>query len=508
MLVRSPLLAVVLAAFAAFLSSSAAARAQPLPDCQAWPDCRDRALEARENRAFERFHDLAWRAVQTGPRDDPGLMYLLARAQALSGRRRDALVMLRRLADMGVATDAAAEEDFRRTRELPGWLEIERRFESLRSAGASAPASPPAAAVATGTPRAVPPAVSAAPPAPPVSPSTPAPAPAPPAADAGVVPAVPAVPRTAPAAPAAARSPAVVTPPAPPRAALVVELRAAADAARFSTDRFSPAGLAYDEVSGRFLFGDMIGRRLFVLGERSDRTIDLVRAEAAGFHDITALEIDTRRGDLWVASTAANGKAGAIHKLQLVSGRSLTAFEPPAAETIGLIDLAIASSGTLLVLDAGAKRVLRLRPGASTVETAMNLAVESATSLAIADSERSAYVAHAGGILRLDLQQGTAAPLTAPDGLTLAGFERIRWHRSTLVGIQMLPDGMRGLVQLQLKGSAVTTATLIDRSIGGGARPASLMISGEDAYYSVLDENGPASDTTRIDVLVRRVRLK
>jgi hypothetical protein len=299
-----------------------------------------------------------------------------------------------------------------------------------------------------------------------------------------------------------------MTPPAPPRAALAIEPRLAADAARFSTDRFAPAGLAYDEVSGRFLFGDMIGRRLFVLGERSDRTIDLVRAEAAGFHDITALAIDGRRGDLWVASTAASGSAGVIHKLQLVSGRALTAFDLPPAARIGPIDLAIAANGTLLILDAGSGRVLRLRPGASAVETAMNLDLESAASLAATDAERSAYLAHAGGIVRLDLQQGTATPLTAADGLTLANFERIRWHQNTLVGVQALPDGMRGLVQLRLKGNTVTAATLIDRSIAGSAPAASLTISGEDAYYSIVDENGPGSDTTKSDVLVRRVRLK
>jgi hypothetical protein len=300
----------------------------------------------------------------------------------------------------------------------------------------------------------------------------------------------------------------VVPPPAPPRAALAIEPRLASDAARFSTDRFAPAGLAYDEVSGRFLFGDMLGRRLFVLGERSDRTIDLVRAEAAGFHDVTALEIDSRRGDLWVASTDASGSAGVIHKLQLVSGRALRTFDVPAAAKVGPIDLAIAANGTLLILDTGSRRVLRLRPGASAVETAMTVDVESAASLAATDSERAAYLAHAGGILRLDLQRGTAAALTAPDGLTLGNFERLRWHRNTLVGVQTLPDGIRGLVQLRLKGNAVTAATLIDRSIAASARPASLTISGDDAYYSVVDEHGTGSDTAKSEVLVRRVPLK
>ena len=56
------------------------------------------ALAARDRGELEAFHDLAWRAVQSGPRNDAALMFLLARAQSSSGRASDALVMLQRLA--------------------------------------------------------------------------------------------------------------------------------------------------------------------------------------------------------------------------------------------------------------------------------------------------------------------------------------------------------------------------------------------------------------------------
>ena len=95
--------------------------AQPRADCQEWQECRQFALEAAEQQDYERFHDLAWRAVQKGPKNDPAIMYLLARAQSLSGRPGDALVMLQRLAQMGTKTDAATNDDFRRVRALPGW---------------------------------------------------------------------------------------------------------------------------------------------------------------------------------------------------------------------------------------------------------------------------------------------------------------------------------------------------------------------------------------------------
>ena len=44
-------------------------------------DCRAQAQAAAARGDYEIFHDLAWRAVQKGPRNDPDLMYLLARAR-------------------------------------------------------------------------------------------------------------------------------------------------------------------------------------------------------------------------------------------------------------------------------------------------------------------------------------------------------------------------------------------------------------------------------------------
>ena len=99
--------------------------------CREWRDCRQLALAAAERGDYEAFHDLAWRAVHTGPPRDPARMYMRARAQSLSGRPHDALVMLRRLAEMGVASDAGTNEDFSRTRQLPEWPEVAARIERI-----------------------------------------------------------------------------------------------------------------------------------------------------------------------------------------------------------------------------------------------------------------------------------------------------------------------------------------------------------------------------------------
>ena len=67
-------------------------------------------------------------------------MYLLARAQSLSNRPTDALVTLRRLADMGVVYDAATNEDLWQVRALPGWPQVAALID--RVAGADVAANP------------------------------------------------------------------------------------------------------------------------------------------------------------------------------------------------------------------------------------------------------------------------------------------------------------------------------------------------------------------------------
>jgi hypothetical protein len=118
---------------------------QAPPTCLDAADCRTAAQAAAGRREFEAFHDLAWRAVQKGKPNDPDLMFLLARAQSLSGRPGDALVMLGRIADLGPVPDVSADEDFSMVRFLPGWPALEARLtgKPAPAPGAPAPLAPP-----------------------------------------------------------------------------------------------------------------------------------------------------------------------------------------------------------------------------------------------------------------------------------------------------------------------------------------------------------------------------
>ena len=459
----------------------------PSAECREWHECRQLALEAAARGDYETFHDLAWRAIQTGPKNEPALMYLLARAQSLSGRPHDALVMLERLAEMGIAPDAATSEDFRRVRALSGWPDVKALIERVRAAGAPTPsdASPTASAPISTSPRT--------------------------SATATGAPADRRRGRRA----SASRSGSDSAPATPRAGAAVFRPEPVEQAVHISTPPFSTGGLAYDAVSNRFVVGDVHNRKLIIVERGADHAVDLVRADSAGFHEIRALEIDHRDGDLWVATATPDDREWTIHKLQLVSGRPLKAVHVAEnLEPTKVVDLAISPAGAVLALDAAGNRLLELPSGATGVRV-LHLNVQNPTSIAATNDTGVVYVAHAGGVARVDHTISKAVPVELPSGLEFGRIERLRWHRNALVAVQVDATGSRQLVRFDLNdsGRAVTAATVIDAAIPATGGPTFATVSGDELFYVVAapdasgqsqaPSSGPFGEFT-----IRRIRLR
>ncbi len=234
--------------------------------------CRTAALEAQARKDYEAFHDLAWVAYRKGHPDDAELMLLLARAQSLSGRPSDALVMLQRILARGMATDAATSEDFARVRALPRWKEMTGQTDAASgTATTSATAKAPPVAEAPASAEAL------------------AGRPAGKSAD----------------------KPSI-SPPAP--------RRAPGGPLTFTT-LLTPSALAYDAVSRRYVIADRSARRVAIVDENTGQVSTLAGTQAA-LGDIAGIAIDSQQGDLWVVSTT--GADTMLHRLQLISGRVLS----------------------------------------------------------------------------------------------------------------------------------------------------------------------------------------
>jgi hypothetical protein len=260
-----------------------------------------------------------------------------------------------------------------------------------------------------------------------------------------------------------------------------------ANVARFSTESFTLGGLAYDPVSRRFLVGDRLGRKLMVVADGANHAVDFVRAASAGFRDITAIEIDDKRGDLWVvsAATPADGVA-TLHKLQLVSGRPLKSFPIAAGpEPVTIADLAVTPAGAVLVLDSEGQ-LLALQPGRMAAEAVMKIESVEPVSVAAGSEPGIVYVAHRDGVSRIDLHARTATRVTAPASISLAHLRQIRWRRHALFAIRGEPDGTHRIIRFDLStnGRAVTRSTILE-----GPTPLAgqtfVAISGDELVYMV-----------------------
>lgn len=411
--------------------------------CARWQDCRQLALDAAGREDFETFHSLAWRAVQNGPKNDPDLMFLLARAQTLSGRPDDALVMLRRLVDRGVAhPEIETIDDFRRVRSLAGWPDLLDRMRGLPPAAAPAAAPPPAKAMAA-----------------PAAPATPAP---PPANSPSPEPAAPrAVPKSL--------EPIVGAIPVPPAVA-------------------APVAMAYDHVSGRMVIADESSDTLKVLSELSGNAVDLVSRGWGGGYHTTALAIDAKRGDLWVvgARTTEGKSESVVHRVQLISGRLLYSVPPPTDSGATRFGAVALSDAKVFVLDAEGGRIFELGEGGKALRLRIALKQRNVTGLTLAGDE-VAYVAHAGGIARIDLAKKRSDGVKATHGIKLEGLEWIGHFENSILAVQRRPDGTLAALRIRLDRNG-RSAVAVDTFGAAASRGAAVL--GDTFFYISALPNG------------------
>jgi hypothetical protein len=259
-------------------------------------------------------------------------------------------------------------------------------------------------------------------------------------------------------------------------------------------------GLAYDAVSGRFIIGDRVERRLLVVGERSGRLASLAGADA-GFNEIAAFEIDAREGDLWVVSTSSANRASAVHKLQLISGRVLFSVPLPDDQSPSAFADVAVTPQSILVLDKDGRRIYRAAKKGKTLDLAMRLAVPGATSMAVG-ADGIVYIAYDEGILRADLASRTMTVVEPSPKADVRGIKWMKWFRGSLVAMQASSSDASRLVRVRLDdaGRTVRGVDVLDENVHL-AGSTSAAISENVVYY--LNRSSDAGD-----VIVRKLVLK
>ena len=186
-----------------------------------------------------------------------------------------------------------------------------------------------------------------------------------------------------------------------------------------------------------------------------------------------------------------------VHKLQLISGRLLYTVPLPAkAGPARFADVALTASGTVVTLDSLGSRIFQLGSEAKSFGAATALKVSEPTSIAPA-GETVVYVAHASGVLRMDLASGGQLAVQAVNDVDLRGLHWIRWYEGALIGIQAGSDGSLAAVRIRLdrRGRRV-----LSREVLGAAASSAATVIGGGLYYVGSQADGEATMVRKLDL--------
>ena len=229
--------------------------------------------------------------------------------------------------------------------------------------------------------------------------------------------------------------------------------------------------MAYDKVSSRLIVADDSSGTLKVVSEVSGNEMDLVsRGWGGGYHS-NALVIDSKRGDLWVVGTRiGEHPESVVQRLQLISGRLLYSVQLPEDAGDSRFAAVALSGASVFVLDAEGGRIFELGGGAKTLRLRASMAQRDLTGLTLA-SNTVAYVAHGGGILRIDLATKRSESVKSSPGIALDGIEWIGYFENSLLAVQRRPDGALAAVRFRfdLRGRTLTAVDTLGAAAAKGA---------------------------------------
>ncbi|HET8775770.1 MAG TPA: SMP-30/gluconolactonase/LRE family protein [Thermoanaerobaculia bacterium] len=199
-----------------------------------------------------------------------------------------------------------------------------------------------------------------------------------------------------------------------------------------------PEGIAYDPVDDVFYLSS-IHRRKVVRVDRAGAARDFVPEAQDGMLSSLGMKVDAARRLLWVVSTGTPEMRGAtpedeqrsiLAAYDLRGGRLVRKVEATPAL---LNDLALLSDGSLFATDMGRQKVVRLGPGANTLEDWAD-GFSYPNGIAVSGDERFLYVADFRGVTRITIADRTRQPIQSR--ALLNGIDGLSFHDGNLLAIQ------------------------------------------------------------------------
>jgi len=247
-----------------------------------------------------------------------------------------------------------------------------------------------------------------------------------------------------------------------------------------------PEGLAWDPKREVFYLGSLHRKKIVQITPDS-HTSDFVPPQQEPLLPVLGIRVDPNDGTIWANSFQdAGANAGKTRLLHLdAHGNVLARFSPSDQARHGFNDLVIRKAGDVFTTDSVGHAVFRFDPAANKfMSLQFHRTLYYPNGIALADDDRTLYVADAFGVIKYDLSNSSSVDVSPGAHATLAGVDGLYWHRGSLVAIQngigtprvtsfkLSPDGRR-----------VTRVTVLEYRTTLTALPTTGAIRGSDFYF-------------------------
>jgi len=244
-----------------------------------------------------------------------------------------------------------------------------------------------------------------------------------------------------------------------------------------------PEGLAYDAKHNLFYLGSL-NRKKIVKIDAEGRVSDFVPANRYGLLPVLGIRLDPRDGTVWANTFEDAGRTELVHFDS--AGKLLGRFAPKDSRMKhGFNDLVVRKNGEVITTDSLNNTVFRLDPQSGAfLALPVYRTLFYPNGIALADDDRSLYVADAVGIVKVDLEGNSSRDVDPGPRHTTAAADGLYWHNGSLIAVQNGMGSPRvAAFKLSRDGNRVARATVLENRTQFTTLPTTGAIRGNDFYF-------------------------
>ncbi len=259
-----------------------------------------------------------------------------------------------------------------------------------------------------------------------------------------------------------------------------------------------PESIAYDPQEDVFYVSSTRKGKVVKI-DRDGNVTDFIPSKKHGLWMTIGMKVDVQRRYLWVCSSGGDnlegydkeddtdGRPAGIFKFDLNTGNLIKKYTfENAGEVHFMNDLVIARNGTVYITHMFSDHSIYQIGSNDEIEVFLTSpAVPYPNGLALADNQRTLFVAHSNGIAKINLETKEITQLKIPEGQDIsrrASIDGLYYYKWTLVGVHP-GKSMVTKMPLNEAGDGLDEVQILEQNHPMMMNPTTGVLVGNELYY-------------------------